>query len=196
MFFHEEKMGTKDTRNQILDLAENLIMSRGYNGFSYKDISTALNIKNAAIHYHFPAKKDLGLAVIQRTKDYYLEWARIVAVDQVPHLDVLDQFFAIYQHYMESDHNICLGGALETDFYTLPEEMQQAVQDYVAELIQWMAEFLSEGRKQGVFSFRGSPESKALLILSSLQGVVQMARVHDEDLFDLVVNQIKENLGL
>ena len=56
-----------DTRTSILNLAEKLIRTRGYHAFSYQDISKPLKIKNAAVHYHFPAKADLGLAVIQRT---------------------------------------------------------------------------------------------------------------------------------
>ena len=30
-----------DTKKQILDIAEDLLLDRGYNGFSYKDISAA-----------------------------------------------------------------------------------------------------------------------------------------------------------
>jgi len=62
-------MPMDDTKNKIMDLAENLLLSRGYNGFSYKDISLALGIKNATVHYHYPAKKDLGVAVIRRARD-------------------------------------------------------------------------------------------------------------------------------
>ena len=38
----------QNTKKRILDIAEKLIMSKGYNAFSYKDISTKLNVKNAA----------------------------------------------------------------------------------------------------------------------------------------------------
>ena len=45
---------TSDTREQIIDRASELMMQRGFNGFSYSDISAPLGVKNAAIHYHFP----------------------------------------------------------------------------------------------------------------------------------------------
>lgn len=48
------------TRERILELGEELILTKGYNGFSYQDISTALGIKNAAIHYYFASKENLG----------------------------------------------------------------------------------------------------------------------------------------
>ena len=55
-----------DTGEQILDRAEALIQTRGYSAFSYQDISEALGIRKASIHYHFPSKTDLGIAVVDR----------------------------------------------------------------------------------------------------------------------------------
>jgi len=44
-----------DTSEKILDLAELLIQTRGYSAFSYQDISEALEVTKASIHYHFAA---------------------------------------------------------------------------------------------------------------------------------------------
>ena len=66
----------KDTKVEILDLAEDLLLNRGFNGFSYAHISSALKIKNAAIHYYFPAKADLGLAIIQRARERFASWTQ------------------------------------------------------------------------------------------------------------------------
>ena len=54
-----------DTRERIIDKAADLLMRHGYNGFSYRDISTHLGVKNAAVHYHFPSKADLGMALVE-----------------------------------------------------------------------------------------------------------------------------------
>jgi len=58
-----------DTRTQILDIAEQLARQRGFSGFSYRDISQPLGIRNAAVHYHFPTKADLGIALLERYGD-------------------------------------------------------------------------------------------------------------------------------
>ena len=55
-----------ETAQQILDLAETLIQTRGYSAFSYQDIADRLGIRKASIHYHFPSKTDLGIAVVDR----------------------------------------------------------------------------------------------------------------------------------
>ena len=44
-----------ETKDKIRNLAEELIRTKGYNAFSYADLSAPLQIKNAAIHYHFPS---------------------------------------------------------------------------------------------------------------------------------------------
>ena len=43
------------TAERIVHEARNLIMTRGYNGFSYADIAEAVGIRKASIHHHFPA---------------------------------------------------------------------------------------------------------------------------------------------
>ena len=62
-----------DTRSEIIRLGSELIRSIGYNSFSYADISKALNIKNAAIHYYFPSKSDLGVEIIRRNLNAFNE---------------------------------------------------------------------------------------------------------------------------
>src|SRR6202050_5213821 len=50
----------------ILDVAEQLAQTRGYNGFSYADIASQLGVTKASLHYHFPSKAELGRALIDR----------------------------------------------------------------------------------------------------------------------------------
>jgi len=53
---------------------------------------------------------------------------------------------------------------------------------------------LKEGREAGVFQFSGEPANKAALILSSLQGALQMARALGTGKFHAVVQQHKQDL--
>ncbi len=185
-----------DTKQRILDLAEHLIMSRGYNGFSYKDIASALNVRNAAIHYHFPTKKDLGVAVIQRVQARFREWDAMSAARRLSPVDMLDQAIETYIGYLDSDRYVCLGGSLETDFRTLPTEMQKEVRIYAAEILTWMRNLLSRGREEGLLTFSGPSEDKAFFIIASIQGALQMARVSDKALFYRTVDRLKAELGL
>src|SRR5207237_1018106 len=55
-----------DTAQRILDVAERLVQTQGFNGFSYADISAELDITKASLHYHFATKAALGSALITR----------------------------------------------------------------------------------------------------------------------------------
>jgi TetR/AcrR family transcriptional repressor of nem operon len=54
------------TRGRILDTAERLVQTRGFNGFSYADVATELGVTKASLHYHFPGKAELGEALVAR----------------------------------------------------------------------------------------------------------------------------------
>jgi len=60
-----------DTAERILDTAQALAQVRGYNGFSYADISAELAITKPSIHYHFPSKAELAEALIARYRQRF-----------------------------------------------------------------------------------------------------------------------------
>lgn len=183
-----------DTKKQILDIAENLLLDRGYNGFSYKDISQALAIKNASIHYYFPQKTDLGVAIIERAKNRFEKWAAAIDAKGAGYPEKLNEFCLIFKKYVDQEQQVCLGGALETDFKTLPSEMQKETRTFISGILQWLEKMLTAGRENGNFNFTGNAREQALLIMSSLQGVIQIVRVTAPLSFDAVTERIRSQL--
>jgi len=183
-----------NTQRAILDLAESLIQDRGFNGFSYAYIAAELGVKNAAIHYHFPTKEALACAVVQRYRDRFQLWVNNARVKDLSPQEKLDWFFSIYTN-MRADHDkVCLVGSLEAEFNSIPELVQQETKSMNGELLSWLQSTLSEGREAGVFGFSGDPAGKAALVLSSLQGALQMARALGPQKFYVVVEQNKQDL--
>src|ERR1051326_5309076 len=73
---------TATTADRILDVAERLVQTRGFNGFSYADIAVEVGITKASLHYHFPTKADLGRALVLRyTAAFQAALADIRATD-------------------------------------------------------------------------------------------------------------------
>jgi AcrR family transcriptional regulator len=50
----------------VVRVAERLVQTRGINGFSYADVAGELGVTKASLHYHFPGKAELGVALINR----------------------------------------------------------------------------------------------------------------------------------
>src|SRR5436305_10719560 len=61
------------TAKRILDIAQRLVQTRGFNNFSYADIAGELGITKASLHYHFPGKAELGQALVARYGERFFE---------------------------------------------------------------------------------------------------------------------------
>ena len=57
----------KGLRNRILDAAMVCFQRDGYSGTNMRDVMSAADTTSGALHHHFPAQKDLGRAVLERT---------------------------------------------------------------------------------------------------------------------------------
>lgn len=183
-----------NTKRAILDLTESFLQEKGFNGFSYAHIAKVLDVKNAAIHYHFRTKEDLACAVIQRYRDRFQLWINNSRIKDLPPQEKIDWFFSIYTNTRADNGKVCLAGSLETEFNSLPASLREQTESLTRELLTWLQATLQEGRETGAFQFGGDPASKAALILSSLQGGLQMARALGTEKFHAVVNQHKQDL--
>lgn len=184
----------ENSKRTILNLAEALLQDKGFNGFSYAHIASELGVKNAAIHYHFPTKEDLSIAVIQRYRERFKLWVNNARIKDLAFEQKLDWFFSIYTDMRADQGKVCLVGSLEAEFNSIPAGLQTEVGALHKELLKWLETTLSEGREAGVFQFTGEPANKAALILSSIQGALQMARALGTKKFRDVIEQLKLDL--
>lgn len=183
-----------DTAKQILDLAEALMLERGFNGFSYQHISSALGMKNAAIHYHYPSKTDLGVALVARyRRRFQRAVAQLDATAQDPWVK-LEWYFDVLSELYGNTERLCPTGMLSAELATLPEPMRQAANEFVAELYDWCVRVLKDGVQSGHFRFAGACEDKAAMLLATLQGALQLARFQP-DWLDAIKKQARLDLG-
>ncbi len=112
-----------------------------------------------------------------------------------PPAEKLEAFFERYLKFLDAGQQVCLGGALETDFKTLPPPMQVETQKFASDILAWMEGVLNEGKKKYIFSFPGKAKDQAILILSSLQGALQMTRAVGSSCLHLAMAQIRRLLS-
>src|SRR5271157_1567039 len=136
-------MSDRDTRRELLDLAETLVRTRGYNGFSYRDLAEQIGIKTASIHYHFPTKGDLGEALIENEREVFARnLAQLDAAEKDPRRR-LERFIQLFQSTtIGRDNRMCLGAMLAVEQETLPEAVGQGVRRLFADNEVWIAKLL------------------------------------------------------
>ena len=163
------------TAERILDVAEALVQSRGFNGFSYADVAESLGISKAALHYHYPGKAELGEALIERYARRFGDALAAVDRDEPDATAKLRAYARLYADVFQDDR-MCLCGMLAAEYATLPKAMQQELRHYFAENERWLAAVLDHGRRAGELAFKGSAREAAGLLVSSLEGAMMLAR--------------------
>jgi len=168
-----------DTSQRILDVAERLVQTRGFNGFSYADIAEALEVTKASLHYHFPTKGDLGKRLIERYEESFLAALKGIDSAGAGARDKLKRYIRIYADVLR-DNRMCLCGMLASDYATLPKPMKEEVKHFFDENEQWLAAVLDAGRKAGKLEFKGSALELARAMVGSLEGAMMLARSYGE----------------
>ena len=188
-----KKSDTKDTREAILQLGAELIQQVGYNAFSYANIAKKLDIKNAAVHYHFPSKTDLYESVVDTHIANYTLMAQEMEMASIPAKAKLEKIINRYSNLVDCDH-ICIIGAIAADYKTLPEKTRSKVGTLVELVLKLVEKTLQEGKKKGEFSFKESAKVQTLLIMTNLSAGVQLARITGKKDFETIRKSILKQL--
>ena len=166
-----------DTAEQILDLAETLIQTRGYSAFSYQDIADGLGIRKASIHYHFPSKTDLGIAVMDRYVARFGAALAGIAEDQSQSsMAMLDVYVEPYLAYAETPDRVCLAGALAGEILALPAELRSRVDGFFRTHQIWLTEILKRGAARGEFRLAAPADKVGRFIFGALHGALLVKR--------------------
>src|SRR5579863_7985682 len=111
------------TTERILDVAERLVQTRGFNGFSYADIAEELKITKASLHYHFATKAELGRRLIERYEANFKKALDQIRLERLDAPSALRRYVELYVSVLRHGR-MCLCGMLAADFATLPKPMK------------------------------------------------------------------------
>ncbi len=168
-----------NTAVRILDVAERLVQTSGFNGFSYADVAAELDLTKASLHYHFAGKADLGEALIWRYAERFAE-ARVVIDGHVPDARAkLDAYVALYADVLR-EHRMCLCGILAAEYQTLPQTMRDAVVRFFDDNEAWLTSVLARGQARGTLSLCEPPSEAAQMIVSGLEGAMLVACLNSD----------------
>jgi AcrR family transcriptional regulator len=181
------------TRRHILAIAQRHLMRRGYHAFSYGDIATELGIKAAAIHYYFPAKTDLVLAVIRAYGARFDAWTTAMA--EATAAERLAGYFEIGR-LIAADGRVCPLSMVVAQQEAIPEEVLAEVRALQVRIVDFYVENLSLARHNGEIHFEGSAEDEGAKVGCTLIGAQLLARVYGVEAYLRVMQQQARALGL
>jgi TetR/AcrR family transcriptional repressor of nem operon len=165
---------------RILDVAERLAQTLGFNGFSYADIAAELAVTKASLHYHFPSKADLGRALIVRYQLVFRHALESIDAQSGTAADRLRKYIDLYDGVMREDR-LCLCGMLAAEYATLPAPMQEELRHFFDTNEQWLIGVLERGQQSGELDFTDRPQERARVLLGGLEGAMLIARSYKDD---------------
>jgi TetR/AcrR family transcriptional repressor of nem operon len=178
------------TADRILDAAELLVQTRGFNGFSYAHIAAELGITKASLHYHFRGKGELGEALIVRYSERFAAALETFDDGEGDARDKLTAYAELYSGVLRGKR-MCLCGMLAAEYETLPKPMADAIVQFFDANHAWLTQLLAAGRAHGTLEFEGDPGDSAQAILGGLEGALLVARPYgDPARFDAAAERI------
>jgi TetR/AcrR family transcriptional repressor of nem operon len=182
------------TSERILDIAERLVQTRGFNNFSYADIASELGITTASLHYHFPGKAELGQALVTRYARRFSQALSQIQQDQPNARAKLEAYARLYADVLRGKR-MCMCGILAAEYQTLPKPMRSEVIRFFDDNQQWLSHLLIEGQSDHTLNFNGAVEDVAQNILGTLEGAMLVARPYgDLHRFNAAANQLLASL--
>ncbi|MBB6479716.1 TetR/AcrR family transcriptional regulator [Spirochaeta isovalerica] len=171
-------MQNRTTKSLIVKTAEELILSYGYQGFSYNDIASAINIRKASIHYHFPKKEDLGIAFIRKYSRLFSLWGK--RLGSISNKEKLIAFCRMYGSLSNGCTRICPIGMVAADYHSMPEGIREHSQRLIAQVEEWLTDLVEKGKEAGEFRQYLSSSDTARHMIYVMSGSLKMARIFKE----------------
>ncbi len=173
-----------DRAGKILDVAERRMRQTGYNAVSFRDIASEIGIKSASLHYHFPKKEDLGIALARRYSDNFAAALEVNTTTATTPRDKLEAFASIYNTELKERNLVCLCAVLGAEAAGLPESVTREVKAFFEINIKWLtAQYETLGSD--------NPATDAKVTLSLLEGAMVISAVNnDNSIFDAAVSSI------
>ncbi|REG83827.1 TetR/AcrR family transcriptional regulator [Marinomonas pollencensis] len=137
MFSHK-RLPSMDTKSKILNAAEAAIVKGGYGAFSFRDIAEEVGIKSASVHYHYPTKADLVVAVMVR---FTHDFQAALPDPNTPDFDAkrtLNAFIDGFRAQNVEHHNMSICTMLTADKHQLSDVVSQSLADFYQVKLDWL----------------------------------------------------------
>lgn len=161
---------------RIVDAAEGLIQTLGYNGFSYEDVAKIVGIRKPSIHHHFPSKMELGAVVAQRYTHRFREALLHVegTVSKAPAR--LRAYADLFEATYEKSRRLCICGMLGAEADSLHQEITAQVKRFFSVNLEWLTTVFAEGMAEGSLKSGHSAAELAEAFMCTLEGALVVGR--------------------
>jgi TetR/AcrR family transcriptional repressor of nem operon len=121
---------TTSTRERIMEAARLTVQDLGYGGLSFRELAKEVGIKSASIHYYFPTKGELVVAIVRRYIERHEAFLDDLFIESVDRGVLVGHYTEMYRRTLRNGNRMCLAGMLSAERNELPEDVR-------AEVVRW-----------------------------------------------------------
>ncbi len=188
---------TGNTREKLLDVAQELIQTRGINAFSFQHLSQAVGIRKASVHHHFATKADLIESLMARYLADFEGLTKGILASKVNGKTKLKRYCNLFLETLKSGKHekSCLCGMLMAEVSSVEEPVQNQIRQFLRDNLDVLESILRDGSRDGslnvTLNSQKSIKSTALVVLSTLEGGLLIARSdHGPEQFSGMVTRL------
>jgi len=171
------------TKQEILEHALSLFMTKGYEGASMSDLAAATGIKKASLYAHYSGKEEIFSAVFTGVVEEYRETIQSLTLKRTDEsgLTRLERMFRAFLRYCHNNERMYFW---DRYFYFPPEFMQERMEretkETQDEFQQAIASAIADGIARG--EIRPQPvESAALAYYYLMIGLSMSVKLYDRE---------------
>ena len=151
-----------ERRNEILDVAERLFCTRGYDNTSTNDILAEIGIARGTLYYHFKSKEDILDAMIDRILDDITAKASRIALDESrPVLERLTKT-VLAANVDTKTGDMILEQVHKPQNALMHAKMQERL---INQLIPLFVKMITDGMKQGIMQTDYPEDTMQMLLM-------------------------------
>ncbi|UWQ79705.1 TetR family transcriptional regulator [Leisingera sp. S132] len=175
-------------KEKILIAAEKRVRSAGFSEMSFRDLANDVGIKSASVHYHFPAKHDLGEALVARYAERFKEDLDKIDPDNLQ--TAIDSFVGLYSNALVLNESICLCAIMGAEAIGLPENVNQRTKAFFEMNRAWLTALFSKHKVRDA-------EDVASLIVAALEGgMIVASSSNDRSVFEQVAKTAIRSIAI
>lgn len=188
-------------KQEIIQIAREIIHSKGYQATSVSDIMAATNIGKGQFYHYFQSKHDLGLAVVE---DLVKDWEGQLLIgilntldDPVTKLNRMLKWAETSHAEMEIKYG-CSMGNLAIEMSTQDEEFRVKIEEFFNQWVNSVADILSEMIENHQLDDSINPKKNAESIVAMIEGgiLLMVSRQNIQvlqDIFEVIKQQYRLN---
>lgn len=169
----------EERKNEILDVAEQLFVEKGFDNTSTNDIINEVGIARGTLYYHFKSKEEILDAMVERIRrDKIAQAATIVANRELPLLERLSG--AVMALNIEGDVGVeVLEQIHMPENALLHQKMQERV---ISGVVPVIASLIEEGNASGIFDTKYPFDAVEMIITYSSMAFDNLADLSPEEM--------------